>query len=125
MSASFTADRDSQHTSPGVPAGMLATHMRMRETHVVGAGRVERIVPPGPPLAAAGLFMAGPSTAGPAFRFVRVDADYPQVLVSVAGRGRAWVDGRWRPCPAGSAYVTAAGATHAYHAAGRGTWRVA
>ena len=95
---------------------MLPTHMSMRETHTLGRGTTERLVPPGPALAAAGLFMAGLSTAGRGFRFVRVAADYPQVLVCLSGRGKAWVDGAWQPCGTGTAYVTAAGAMHAYHA---------
>ena len=104
---------------------MIAVHMGMRETHIVGTGTVERIVGPGPTLAAAGIFMVGLSTAGRGFRFVRVGAAYPQLLVSVTGEGMAWVDGRWQPCGAGTAYVTPAGATHAYHGPSRGTWQVA
>jgi len=67
----------------------------------------------------------GYTEAGRGYRFGRIAPRFAQVLVTESGEGVVLVDGRWRPCPAGFAYVTAARATCAYHIRpARGTWRL-
>lgn len=57
----------------------------------------------------------GYTEAGPNYRFVRQAPDFAMVLVTESGEGLVWVDGRWKPCTAGHAYITAPRAPHAYH----------
>lgn len=67
----------------------------------------------------------GYTEAGRGYRFGRIAPAFSQVLVTESGEGLVWVDGEWRTCPAGYAYVTAPRATNAYHIKpGSGTWRL-
>lgn len=105
---------------------MAAIHHDLREIHSVGTDTREQVVTRAacPMLADHGIFLAGTSSARLGFRFVRLDPQVAQVLVCVAGRGRVLVDGQWRPCEAGQAYVTPAGVKHAYEAERLGHWDV-
>lgn len=96
----------------------------LRETHSIGAGTRESLVPAAgvPALAEHRIELCGISQATPEFRFVRHAWERSQVLVGCAGEGRVLVDGAWRPLPAGMAYITPAGALHAYHCPEGGAW---
>lgn len=67
----------------------------------------------------------GYTEAGRGYRFGRIAPAFSMVLVTESGEGLVLVDGEWRSCPAGYAYVTAPRATSAYHLRpGSGTWRL-
>lgn len=67
----------------------------------------------------------GYSEAGRGYRFGRIAPTFSQVLVTESGAGLVWVDGEWKTCPAGFAYITAPRATCAYHIQpGSGPWRL-
>ena len=92
----------------------------------IGRRTRERIVGPGqcPSLATCGIRLTGRSDARAGFVFVRPNPNQPQVLACHGGAGMVWVDGRWHKCGAGMAYVTPAGALHAYHAMRSTPWEI-
>lgn len=95
--------------------------------HEIGADTREWLVGPEtcPALAGLRIRLCGVSAARPGFRFVRHAWENSQVLVGVAGTGRVLVDGAWRDLAPGQAYVTPAGALHAYHCPDGGAWTAA
>jgi AraC-like DNA-binding protein/quercetin dioxygenase-like cupin family protein len=56
-------------------------------------------------------------------KFVRHSPPFAMVLVTERGAGRVLVDGAWRVCSPGFAYLTAPRVPHAYHIAPGGMWR--
>lgn len=92
--------------------------MNLREIHNIGARTRESIVHPDAcgALARRGILLTGLSRARPGFRFVRHRPGMVQVLACRGGRGEVWMEGKWRPCTAGEAYVTPSAAPHAYRA---------
>jgi AraC-like DNA-binding protein len=67
----------------------------------------------------------GYTEAGRGYCFGRIAPRFSQVLVTESGEGLVLVDGEWRACPAGFAYITAPRATCAYHIkAGSDPWRL-
>lgn len=105
---------------------MGAINMKLRETHNIGIETRERIVSPKacPALAALHVDLTGLSEARPGFRFVRLAPRMSQVLACLEGRGEVLVDGQWKFCGPGQAYVTPQGALHAYQAVERRPWRL-
>ncbi len=105
--------------------GMRASDIR--EIHQLGHATREWVVA-GERLARTGGRCArftGFTEAGRGYRFGRIAPPFAQVLVTESGEGTVLVDGEWRPCPAGYAYITAPRATCAYHIRpGSGTWRL-
>jgi AraC-like DNA-binding protein len=69
-----------------------------------------------PPFLQHGIRLAGLSYAGADFRFRRPNPPFLQILVCLKGEGRVWVDGGWRTCLAGDAYITPPHVPHAYEA---------
>lgn len=69
-----------------------------------------------------GITLAGLSWAKNEFRFARHHPGMCQVLVSFRGRGRVHVDGAWKWCHPGNAYITPADTFHAYQS--QGQWEV-
>lgn len=55
----------------------------------------------------------------------RMRPPWVHLLVSLEGRGRVWVDGHWEECGPGRAYLSRAGAPHAFRPAGGQRWRIA
>jgi len=69
--------------------------------------------------------LAGVTHASPEFCFIRQSPGISQLLVCFGGSGRVLIDGQWRLCETGDAYVTPAGVMHGYHAlSGHGRWKV-
>ncbi|MBI3830577.1 MAG: helix-turn-helix transcriptional regulator [Planctomycetes bacterium] len=101
-------------------------NMDLRDTHMIGARTRERIVSPKacPALAALGIQLTGLSDTHLGFKFVRVKPQMSQVLACLEGSGRVLLDGTWKHCGPGKAYVTPLGALHAYEAPSRGPWRI-
>lgn len=99
----------------------------IREIHELGASTREWVVA-GERVARTDARCArftGFTEAGRGYRFERIAPPFAQVLVTESGEGLVWVDGEWRSCPAGFAYLTAPRATCAYHIKpGAGTWRL-
>ena len=55
----------------------------------------------------------GYTDAGRGYCFGRIAPPFAMVLVTESGEGVVLVEGAWRPCPPGIAYVTAPRATNA------------
>ena len=68
--------------------------------------------------------VAGYTEARAGYTFVRHAPAFSMLLVSERGTGLVAVDGEWRPCPAGYAYVTAPRVPHAYHIQPGQRWRL-
>lgn len=68
--------------------------------------------------------VVGHSDAGRGYAFVRHDPIFSQILACTGGEGEVLVDGGWRRCPAGFAYLTAPRALCAYHVRPGRRWQV-
>lgn len=99
----------------------------LREIHQLGPATREWMVA-GERAARTGAKCArftGFTEAERGYRFERLAPPFSMVLVTESGEGLVLVDGEWRPCPAGFAYITAPRAPSAYHIKpGLGTWRL-
>ncbi len=99
----------------------------IREIHQLGPGTREWLVA-GELVTNTGGKCArftGYTEAGRGYRFGRLAPRFTQVLVTESGEGVVLVDGEWRSCPTGFAYITAARATCAYHIKpDSGPWRL-
>lgn len=67
---------------------------------------------------------AGYTEARPGYAFVRHNPPFSQILACTHGEGQVLIDGAWRRCPAGSAYITAPRSLCAYHVRPGGRWSV-
>lgn len=99
----------------------------LRETHAVGPDTREWVVAGAalPPLAQARIELCGVSQARPGFAFVRHAWERSQVLVALSPGGACWHDGGWHALPAGAAYITPPGASHAYRCLPGSEWLAA
>jgi len=99
-------------------------HFMLREIHRIGMRTREFLIHPEhcPALRHHRIHLAGVSHATTGFRFVRTQPRQGQMLVGFRGEGRVWVDGGWKTCGAGMAYLTPPGRPHAYEACAR--WEV-
>lgn len=99
-------------------------HFLLRNIHQIGARTRELLILPEhcPALQRHGITLAGISLATTGFRFARTAPVIGQVLVCFRGRGRVWIDGAWKNCDAGMAYLTPPGCFHAYESGPR--WEV-
>lgn len=97
------------------------------DSHRIGAGVHELMVRESDcaALSTAGISMVGVSEVLDEFSFVRTDPAEAQLLVCRSGRGAVWVDGSWRTCGPGAAYLTPPHIPHAYHAYENTPWNVA
>ncbi|MCW8128977.1 MAG: AraC family transcriptional regulator [Planctomycetota bacterium] len=93
---------------------------------MIGAQTRERIVSPQacPALPTHGIQLCGLSAAQAGFRFARVRPGMSQVLVCLDGHGQVLMDGAWRRCGPGQAYVTPHGVPHAYEAVPGVVWQL-
>ena len=96
---------------------MRVVHKDLRETHSVGSDTPEKLIDPpiSPLMRALNLALAGVSDAGDGFEMVRLNPFYGHALACFSGEGEVLVDGRWRACGAGMAYLTPPNQPHAYH----------
>lgn len=102
-------------------------HMEdLRETHQIGANTREWMVGMDtcPPLGTHHIKLTGISDARFGFSFVRRKPEISQILACTSGWGEVLIDGAWRPCRAGEAYITPAGRLHAYRAVADHDWGV-
>jgi len=97
----------------------------LREIQIIGERTREILINPGqcPPFHDLGVILAGISWASAEFRFERPRPRMQQALVSLAGSGRVWTNGKWQTCSPGQTYLTPAGTYHGYRAGRR--WEVA
>lgn len=98
-----------------------------KEILEIGADTQERVVGAAscPPLDPLGIPLAGISEARLGFHFARINPRIVQVLACISGEGEVMVDGEWRRCGAGMAYITPGGSPHAYRALPGGIWTLA
>lgn len=97
----------------------------LRHTHSLGHDTAERYVVRGacPPLVATPILLAGLTDAGRGYCMIRVGPTFEQLVVCVGGQGQVLVEGSWRPCRAGQAYLCPLGANHAFHTVGARRWQ--
>jgi AraC-like DNA-binding protein len=95
-----------------------------RDIHNVGADTPERIVAAegSPAMRRAGMTLAGLSDAGAGYRMERRGMPWAHVLFCHEGRGRVWVDGDWRECGPGTAYLMPARVPHRFETLPRQRW---
>ncbi|MDD2707377.1 MAG: AraC family transcriptional regulator [Verrucomicrobiae bacterium] len=106
---------------------MIKTNGTLCETHIIGTQTREWIISPRicPALTRHHVALAGISEAAAGFRFVRLAPAMAQALVCIEGKGKVLVNGRWKWCGPGMAYLTPPRAQHAYHAVANHRWRMA
>ena len=105
---------------------MLDDLMELRETHSIGPKTREWMVPSHvcSALGRHRIPLTGVSEARHGFRFVREQHNMSQVLICHGGEGRVYIDGRFRRCTEGMAYITPPRTLNAYHAIKGVTWNV-
>tara|TARA_A100001037_G_C15068949_1_gene598462 strand:- start:120 stop:1025 length:906 start_codon:yes stop_codon:yes gene_type:complete len=65
----------------------------------------------------------GVATMEPPFEIVRAKLGGSYFLAGLKGRGRVLVDGRWKMCSPGQAFLLSPGTLHAFHALPEQAWR--
>jgi AraC-like DNA-binding protein len=105
---------------------MSESNITLRETHIIGASTRERIVSHHvcKTMPLYGIYLTGLSSAHSDFRFVRQRPAISQILVCLSGEGKVLVDGQWKCCSEGMAYITPPGTLHAYYATGEHPWEI-
>jgi AraC-like DNA-binding protein len=103
---------------------MGAIHFPLRDIHHIGRLTRELLIHPEdcPVLRRHQITLAGISYATTGFRFVRHHPGVGQLIVCFRGKGRVWVDGKWKTCSAGTAYLTPHDQFHAYESGPR--WEI-
>src|SRR5262245_19556779 len=98
-------------------AAMRVMHKVLRETHMVGGDTPEKIIDPliSPLMRTLRIGLAGVSEAGEGFEMVRLSPHYGHCLACFSGEGHVLINGRWRRCGPGMAYLTPPNQPHAYH----------
>jgi AraC-like DNA-binding protein len=98
----------------------------LSETHQIGANTREWMVGMDTcqPLASYYIRLTGVSDARYGFSFVRNKPEISQILACISGWGEVLIEGEWKPCRAGEAYLTPAGQLHAYRAVADHDWGV-
>ena len=96
---------------------MRVFHKSLRETHIIGSDTPEKIISPraSPLMNTFHIGLVGVSDAGKGFSMVRLNPNYGHVIACFSGKGEVLVDGQWKTCRAGTAYLTPPNAPHAYH----------
>jgi AraC-like DNA-binding protein len=97
----------------------------LRQTHIIGDDTPERIVAASAcrPLQQTRIVLTGLTDAGRDYFMVRVNPYFEELTVCIGGEGQVLIDGEWRPCTAGQAYLKPPLATHAFRTVGRTRWQ--
>ena len=105
---------------------MSENPLQLCETQVIGHGTEETVVPGAacPTSALYGITALGISRADRDFCWVRRQPSMSVVMVCFGGEGRVLVEGSWRRCGEGMAYITPLRALHAYRAVADVRWDV-
>lgn len=96
----------------------------LQEVHVLGGRTRERIVRTArcEGVDVLGMALLGVSNAHPPYSMSTACADRGFVLACVGGCGKVLVEGNWRICRAGDAYLCPRGGSHAYKAVPGRKW---
>jgi AraC-like DNA-binding protein len=78
-----------------------------------------------PLLARRRIVRIGVSDAAHGLEFSRPNPQFSRVLACFSGRGEVLVDGAWRPCEPGCAYLTPASSPHGHRAVRGSRWGIA
>lgn len=113
-----------------VPDGADDTSRGMSEEQIQQIGQHTRELILGtnscPTLIPTGITLVGTSEAKAGFRFQRPSPGFVQILACLSGEGDVVVDGEWRRCVPGQAYITPQRSPHGYRALkGKHPWKVA
>lgn len=106
---------------------MSETITSMRETHLIGPRTREWIVSREQCrfFQSHQLALAGTSEIRPPYRMVRLHPLFSHVVVCLEGRGRAWVEGRWKILEPDHAYLAPPEKFHAFEPEGKARWKIA
>lgn len=99
---------------------------RLREIHSIGARTRERMIGVRgvPALAGFGIRMLGISEARKGFAWTRLNPEHTQYFMTIEGTGEVLLGNEWRKAGPGTAYLTPAGAPHAYRALPGKNWTI-
>lgn len=105
---------------------MLESYRSIPEIHQIGEDTLEYMVNQEqcPSLKRLGIVLAGISLATRQFQFARHSPNMHQILLCFRGVGEVWIDGGWKLCTAGMAYVSPARKFCAYRGLGNQRWEV-
>ena len=106
---------------------MRVFHKHLRETHIVGSDTPEKIIAPrvSPLMKTFHIGLVGVSDAGKGFTMVRLKPNYGHIVACFGGKGEVLVDGEWKTCTPGTAYLTPPNVPHAYHTIPGHRWEFA
>jgi hypothetical protein len=102
------------------------TSRKLRDIHSLGPATREWLVSSAQVsgLASNGITYAGFSEARRGYEFLRRSPPFSMILACEQGEGDVLIDGGWRRCTEGQAYVTSPGCFHAYRIRPGCVWRV-
>jgi AraC-like DNA-binding protein len=108
-------------------ASITDTHIDIRETHIIGEKTQEWVIHPEDCQAfhLHHIFVAGLSDATVPYAMARLRPPHLHLLVCSDGEGVVLLDGEWKRCGAGQAYICPPGHPIAYHALPRKVWKFA
>lgn len=94
------------------------------EIHIIGEGTRECVVSREacPPLWNHRISLCGVTVARAPYRMERPKVAVSELIVTLAGVGRVWVDGKWRELKPEEAYVSPAGQEQRFYAPGGKPW---
>jgi len=109
------------------PASTTDTHPDIRETHIVGEKTQEWVIHPEDCQAFRShhIFVAGLSEATVPYAMARLQPPHLHILVCSDGEGVVLLDGEWKRCGAGQAYICPPGHPIAFQALPRKVWKFA
>jgi AraC-like DNA-binding protein len=102
-------------------------HDSLIETHIIGENTTEQLVwsQTVPTLREAGYDLVGITNAAAPYAMIRPRLPFSELMITMGGEGRVWLEGEWHPARAGSAYVVARGQPQAFKPAPGRRWRFA
>jgi AraC-like DNA-binding protein len=104
---------------------MGKTHEMLRQTHTHGDGTREWLITLGtePLLPAYGLHAVGWAEADIGYNFTYPEAREPLLYFSLKGSGEVWIEGKWQPFPAGTAFLSPRKTPRGYRAVAGMPWQ--